>query len=150
MHRPNMLTTTLLAAAQVFALTGEALAQEAASQPEPTFLSIELNMVEQQEDTCRLTFVAQNSLGGDVSAVVFETVLFDRAGQVIDLTLFDFRDLPDGSPRVRQFDLVGVDCASVGRVLLNDIHACTGSNLTPEVCAAGLRWSSRTDVELLG
>jgi hypothetical protein len=145
-----MLTITLLAAAQVFALTGEALAQDTALQPEPASLSIELNRVEQQEDTCRLTFVAQNSLGIDMSAVVFETVLFDRAGQVIDLTLFDFRALPNGSPRVRQFDLAGVDCTSVGRVLLNDIHACTGAALTPEVCAAGLRWSSRTDVELLG
>ena len=150
MNRSSTLINTLLTVAQVTALTGGALAQETASQLELPFLSIELNMVEQQASTCRLTFVAQNGLGVDVSAVVFETVLFDRAGQVIDLTLFDFQDLPDGSPRVRQFDLAGVDCASVGRVLLNDVHACTGANVTPEVCAAGLQWSSRADVEVVG
>ena len=150
MNRSNRLTYTLLVAAQVFALAGAALAQDTATQAEPPFLAIELNMIEQQADTCRLTFLAQNGLGVDVSAAVFETVLFDRTGQVIDLTLFDFRDLPDGSPRVRQFDLADVGCATVGKVLLNDVHACSGESLTPEVCAAGLRWSSRTDVEVLG
>lgn len=150
MIRSSKLITVLLAATQGVALAGGACAQEAASQPDPPFLSIDLNTVEQHADNCRLTFVVQNGLGVDVSAAVFETVLFDRAGQVIDLTLFDFQDLPDGSSRVRQFDLSGVGCASVGRVLLNDVHACTGANLTPEVCAARLRWSSRTDVEVVG
>ena len=145
-----MLITTLLAAALSVSGTGIAKAQEAASPPDAPFLSIELNRLEQQTGTCRLTFVAQNGLGVDVSAIVIETVLFDRTDQVIDLTLFDFQGLPDGSPRVRQFDLAAVDCASLGRVLLNDVHACTGANLTPEVCADGLRWSSRTDVEVVG
>jgi len=149
MDRPNLLTPLLFAAAQVFILTGGALSQEAGPTEAP-FLSIELNLVEANENTCRLTFVAQNGLGADASAVVFETVLFDSQGQVIDLTLFDFQDLPDGSPRVRQFDLGGVACESVGSVLLNDVHACTGPGLTPEICAVGLRWSSRTDVEVLG
>lgn len=51
---------------------------------------------------------------------------------------------------MRQFDLAGVDCTSLAFVLLNDVHACTGENLTVALCAAGLRWSSRTDVEVLG
>lgn len=150
MNRSCRLINILLAASYGIALTGGAWAQEATSQPDAPFLSIELNTVEQQTGTCRLTFVAQNGLGVDVSAVVFETVLFGRADQVIDLTLFDFKHLPDGSPRVRQFDLAGVECASVGRVLLNDVHACTGANLTAELCAAELHWSSRADVEVLG
>ena len=137
------LITALVSA---IALTGTAIAEEAAA----PFLSVELNLAEQQQGNCRLTFVAQNGMGVDVTAVVFETVLFDRAGQVIDLTLFDFKDLPDGSPRVRQFDLAGVECTSVGRVLLNGVHACTGANLTAESCANALRWSSRTDIEVLG
>ncbi|NJS39164.1 MAG: hypothetical protein HC783_09215 [Rhodobacteraceae bacterium] len=149
MNLPTLMIPLLLAAAQVTVLAGGAVAQEGAASEAP-FLSIELNMVEPQENTCRLTFVAQNGLGADASAVVFETVLFDREGQVIDLTLFDFQDLPEGSPRVRQFDLGGVACGSVGRVLLNDVHACSGPGLTPEICAAGLRWSSRTDVEVMG
>ena len=150
MQHSILVTQILLASLQGFALAGEALGQDTAAPAEPPLLAVELNLVEQHEKTCRLTFVAQNTLGGDLLALVFETVLFDRAGQVIDLTLFDFQDLPDGSPRVRQFDLADVSCASIGRVLFNDVHACTSESLTPEVCATGLRWSSRTGVEVLG
>ena len=150
MNRPALRATSLLIALSGVVAPIPVVAQDAAAGANGPYLSVELNIVEQQADTCRLTFVAQNNLGRDASAVVFETVLFDRADQVIDFTLFDFKDLPNGSLRVRQFDLAGVDCASVGRVLLNDVHACTGADLTADICAASLRWTSRTDVEVMG
>jgi len=150
MTRSAKPVTLLLCAIAALVPVGPAAAQEVAGAAGASHLSIELNSVEQQDGTCRLTFVAENRLGSDASAVVLETVLFDTSNQVVDLTLFDFRELPDGSPRVRQFDMAGLDCASLGRVLLNGVHACTGTGLTAELCAAGLRWSSRTRVEVLG
>jgi hypothetical protein len=113
-------------------------------------LGIELNSVSQEGAACRLVFVVENGLGTDLSAAVFETVLFDREGRVVTLTLFDFGALPAGRPRVRQFDLADTTCAEIGRLLLNDAHACTGEGVTPESCAAALRWSSRTAIEVLG
>lgn len=113
-------------------------------------LLIELNAVEPQPGACRLVFLAENTLGADLSSLVMEAVVFDPEGKVKLLTLFDFRDLPDTRPRIRQFDLAGTDCASVGRVLLNDVHACVGEGVTPAACKAGLTWSSRTEIEVLG
>jgi hypothetical protein len=113
-------------------------------------LWVELNALSQESDACRLTFVAENRLGKDIGAIVFETVLFDQDGQVVDLTLFDFQAVPDASARVRQFDLPGLSCDTLGRVLLNDVNACTGEGLDARACADALRWTSRTDVELLG
>lgn len=145
---------TWISAAQAISLgvvfASDALAQDTVPVTVTPFLSVELNTADQAAGSCRLTFVAQNSLGADLAAAVLETVLFDTSGQVIDLTLFDFKDLPDGSPRVRQFDLAGVQCASLGRVLLNGVHACTGLNLTADICAAGLRWTSRIEIEVVG
>jgi hypothetical protein len=126
-------------------VSGPALAEGA-----EVFLSVELNTIEGQGAGCRLTFVVENALGADIGALVIETVLFDRSGEVVDLTLFDFQDLPEGSPRVRRFDLGSPACADLSRVLLNDVHACSGQGLEPARCAEGLRWSSRTEVEVLG
>lgn len=126
---------------------GQGAAAQEATAP---FLSIELNATEQQAGACRLIFMAENGLGADLTALVFETVLLDGDGKVMLLTLFDFQDVPNGRPRVRQFDLPGLDCAALGRVLLNDVHACTGPGLTADACKTGLRWSSRTGVEVVG
>jgi hypothetical protein len=118
-------------------------------------LGIELNSVSQEGAACRLVFVVENGMGADLSSAVFETVLFDSEGRVVTLTLFDFGALPAGRPRVRQFDLADTACADLGRLLLNDAHACTADGessgaITPEACAAALRWSSRTGIEVLG
>jgi len=146
--RPYVFTLTVVS---LFASLFPAAAEEAGGQalPKPA-LSIELNALEPQQGACRLVFVAENTLGADLSALVVETVLFDRAGKVVLLTLFDFKDLPMSRPRVRQFDLAATDCTKLGRVLLNDIHACTGEGITAATCKAGLQWFSRTDVEVLG
>ena len=99
---------------------------------------------------CRLTFVIRNLLGVDIEQMVAETVLFDRAGSVAALTLFDFGALPEGRPRVRQFDVTNVACDGIGQVLVNGVGTCSGAGLTPESCLDGLRLDSRTDIEVLG
>lgn len=151
----------LVLAASILVAGGHAAAQDVAPDPSGTSLQaqtaapapalrIELNAAEPQPEACRLVFLAENGLGADLSSLVIEAVVFDQAGKVMLLTLFDFRDVPDARSRVRQFDIAGTDCAAVGRVLLNDVHACVGTGITQATCKAGLTWSSRTDVEVLG
>lgn len=133
------LAACIVLAAAVPAAAGEAPA-----------LTVELNAAAQEGDACRLTFVVENGLGTDLSSAVFETVLFDREGQVLTLTLFDFQSLPAGRPRVRQFDVPGTDCGTLGRILFNDASACEGAGLAPGACMSALRWRSRTGIEVLG
>jgi hypothetical protein len=109
-------------------------------------LVLDLNRVDQVEGACRLTFVAQNDLGADLAALSVETVLIDTSGRVDRLTLFDFGALPDGVPRVRQFDIPGLACDALARVLINGVAQCSAG----EACAEGLRLTSRTDVEVIG
>ncbi|GAA5068190.1 hypothetical protein N0B44_02100 [Roseibacterium beibuensis] len=124
-------------------LSAPVLAQQA---DQPPRLGIELNRVDQLDGACRLTFMAENATGADLSTLSLETVLIDTAGQVDRLTLFDFGALPDGLPRVRQFDLGALDCAQLGRVLINGVAECSGG----ADCAGALGVSSRTDVEVIG
>lgn len=109
-------------------------------------LGLEINRVDQIEGACRLTFMAENTLGRDIGALTVETVLIDAEGVVERLTLFEFGALPDGVPRVRQFDVPDLDCAVIGRVLINGVSECEGA----EQCGASLRLSSRTDIEIVG
>ena len=113
-------------------------------------LSIQINAINQEATSCRLTFLVYNAMGMDLESAVFETVLFDTNGSVLTLTLFDFGALPQDRSRVRQFDLADIDCASVGGVLLNGAHACEGTGVDASACDAALALSTRTEVELLG
>lgn len=113
-------------------------------------LHLELNTLNDVEAACRLTFIAHNSTGSEIEQAVFETVVFDNSGGVHSLSLFDFRDLPKDRPRVRQFDVPGISCSSVGRVLINGANKCTADGVESTLCAASLSLSSRIAVELLG
>lgn len=130
------------------ALTGsQSLAQDTAAAPA---LAIELNSADQQDNACRLTFVAHNGLGADLETAVFETVLFSTDGAVLKLTLFDFQALPTGRPRVRQFDVPGAQCAAIGQVLINSVHKCSGDGIANTDCTAALQTKTRTDIEVMG
>ncbi len=106
--------------------------------------TLELNAVSQAGNACRMVFTGQATAA--VDQLVVETVLFDTTGAVKLLTLFDFRDLPAGKLRVRQFDIPETNCSSIGRVLFNDIDSCAGAG-----CDSGLTGLSRVnEIEVLG
>ena len=121
-----------------------ALAQDAAS-PEPPVLSVELNALQASERGCRFTFVATNNLGGELASAAFELVLFDTSGMVSRITVVDFKDLAEGKTKVRQFDFSGVDCAGLGRVLVNDATECAGPGIEPKACIRYLKTGTRTE-----
>lgn len=90
-------------------------------------VGVELNGVQQTETGCRLTFVAANRLGQDIGRAAYEVALFGTDGLVKRLTVLDFKDLPDGETRVRQFQLPDLECANLGRILVNGSTACDGA-----------------------
>lgn len=113
-------------------------------------LSIELNAVQDVADACRLSFLAQNQTGTAIDEAVFETVIFDTSGGVVSLSLFDFRELPADRPRVRQFDLPGMACDTVGQALINGANTCVVDGAESDVCDDALILGSRVSVELIG
>lgn len=152
--RPNGHKRSRIKGASVFstclfmAVTGAALADQTAAPS--AVLSIELNTLTQKDTACRMIFLVENTLKADLETAVFETVLFKTDGGVERLTLFDFQTLPQGRPRVRQFDIPNAKCESFGRVLINDVHSCKGDGITGADCIKGLKLSTKTSVEVLG
>lgn len=111
---------------------------------------MELNALQQIEESCRIVFLAENRLGADLEALAYETVLIGTDGVVDRLTLFDFQALPEGRKRVRQFDLDNAKCGAIGSVLINGAASCSGSGLSGDECIDRLRVTSKTAVELAG
>lgn len=129
-------------------LPGVTLAQTAPDAP--AHLHLELNALRDVDGACRLSFLARNETGAEITKAVFETVIFDSSGGVASLSLFDFRDLPANRPRVRQFDVQGMTCDAVGQVLINGASSCVVDGTENEICDKSLSLGSRLDVELLG
>lgn len=134
----------LLATAMPFATSVKSSEQTSAG------LHLELNTINDTGTACRMTFVANNRTGADIEQAVFETVIFDSSGSVMSLSLFDFRELPPDRPRVRQFDVPGITCESLGQALINGASTCTVDGTDSAVCHEALSLSSRISVELLG
>lgn len=123
------------------------MAQE---QADAAALTVELNALQPSEQGCRLSFVATNGLEADIGRLAYEMVLFDAAGLVERLTVLDFKEIPAGKTRVRQFDLAGTGCPAISRVLVNDAKACEGPGLEADRCMRGLKAVTRAGIPFSG
>ena len=119
-----------------------ALAQEAA----PPSFELELNALQPAEAGCRVTFLATNRLGGQLDRAAVEVALFDTAGTIDRIVTLDFKDLSDGKTKVLQFELAGLACDKLGRLLVNDVSACAGTINPATLCLDALQTSTRLDV----
>jgi hypothetical protein len=120
-----------------------AKAQEAGENPA---LLLELNGAQPSDKGCRLTFVVTNNLGAELSKAAFEIALFNDAGVVDRLTVLDFNELPAGKTKVARFDLTGVDCTRISRVLVNHATECTGASIDPKACLAQLKPETKSTI----
>jgi len=125
-------------------------AQAQSTEEPPAGLLVELNTLQDVEGTCRLTFVAQNETGATIDELSLEAVIFDTSGGVVTLSLYNFRELPAGLLRARQFGLRELTCDKIGRVLINGVKSCIVDGSESTVCKGALTLSNRTDTELLG
>ena len=65
-------------------------------EPAPASLHLELNRLEQNGAACRATLIAKNGFEAGLDETGFELVMFDKAGLISLMTVFDFGMLPAG------------------------------------------------------
>ncbi|RWX12962.1 hypothetical protein EHI42_21570 [Rhizobium hidalgonense] len=133
-----------VAAGIVMAVSSVAQAQDAASAK----LDVELNALAPSQKGCMMTFVAENDLQAPINKISIELAFFNDKNAVDRITVLDFRDLPQGKKRVRQFDMPNVKCESVTRILINDTPVCDGP--AAGECMKGLVTRSQISVPFEG
>ncbi|MBY5334438.1 hypothetical protein HFO99_10900 [Rhizobium leguminosarum] len=133
-----------VAASMVMAVSSVCQAQNVATAK----LDVELNALAPSQKGCMMTFVAENNLQAPINKISFELAFFNDRNAVDRITVLDFRDLPQGKKRVRQFDMPNVKCETVTRIIINDTPVCDGPAVGE--CMKGLVTRSQISVPFEG
>jgi len=112
----------------------------------PPSLDLALDRAVDVAEGCAATFVVTNHGAGALEALSLEAVIFDAAGRVERLTLFDLGAVPAGARRVREFVIPGAACDGLSAVLINGVAECAPAGAP--VCAGPPALSSHTDLVL--
>ena len=111
---------------------------------------LELNGATPAENNgCRLTVVTTNRLEQDLNRAAWQVAIFDAEGVVKSLPVLDFGAMVTGKTKVAMFELPDQQCTDIGRIVVNDVAACTtgdGQDLR-DACLGGLATRSRTDID---
>ncbi|MBU1175270.1 MAG: Tat pathway signal sequence domain protein [Alphaproteobacteria bacterium] len=144
-HAIQPLVIIIAAAAALLAATHQPVIAQDEKQ---TRLTIELNDIEQQQTACRLTLLIENKLGAAITDLGLELVLFGPDQRIMKLIAVPAGAFPPSKTRIRQFDLAGIQCAGISRILLNTITRCEGAGMSPSHCLEAAKTRSRVKVDL--
>lgn len=106
---------------------------------------LELNTASDVGEACRLTFVATNNTGIELTKTGYEVAAFDSTGVVSAILILEFGALPESKTRVVQFDLPNMKCAAISRLLVNGQDSCEAADGAHDVCMKALSATSRIE-----
>ncbi len=151
-----------LATIAMMACCGPVLAQtpapESPAKPAAPPIPLELNKLEpvtQGGPGCRVYFVTSNPDSRPIDQLRLDLILFGSDGVIARRIAFDLAPLPARKTAVRLFDLAGLPCDDIARVLVNDVLACksgdepAAADQDHQACLDRLAVSSRAKVPLV-
>ncbi|MGD8710477.1 MAG: Tat pathway signal sequence domain protein [Ectothiorhodospiraceae bacterium] len=117
--------------------------------PAAQTVGVELNRLESIPDGCRAYLVFRNEAKQTFERLQLDLVIFDSAGIISRRLAVDASPLRGGKTSVKVFDIEGVACDAIGRVLLNDVLECQIDGERQTDCVERMRASSRAEVPLV-
>ncbi|WP_404379605.1 Tat pathway signal protein [Caenispirillum salinarum] len=113
-------------------------------------VTVELNKLETAGGDCRVTWVLSNASPHDYDRLKLDIVAFDADGVVAKRLGAEMGPLPAEATRVKLFDLTGLDCRGISRLLLNGVLTCeTGATAGPDACAMVPETASRASIPFI-
>jgi hypothetical protein len=104
-------------------------------------IRIELNTLENVQNSCRLSFVIENKSETPIETLKLDLAVFGREGAIQRRLVIELGPVRGSKTVVRAFDVEG-DCGQIGSVLVNDVTACAPGD--PGACLDRLTLSSRS------
>ena len=111
-------------------------------------LTLELNRLQPQPEACRTYLLFGNELEVGFTELVLDFVFFDSDGIIARRSLVNAAPLPADKTVVKIFDVAGIDCARLGKVLLNAVQSCETDGEAIEDCLSVVTLSSRAEAPL--
>jgi len=106
-------------------------------------LRIELNRLEERGDGCRVHLVLENTSARVYTSYQLDLVIFAVDGVIARRLALETAPLRANKTVVKEFELAGLSCERVGRILLNDVSACVSDAGERNDCVTATRVSSR-------
>jgi len=110
-------------------------------------LRVELNKLEPMESACRAYLLFENRTADDFGSLKLDLVMFNPEGIINRRLAVEGGPLPANKTSVKLFDIEGVTCDSVDRVLLNGVLSCSDSQGERSDCLALIETSSRSGAD---
>ena len=134
-------------AAAVLGLTCMALTDGARAQD--ARITVELNKLEPVGEACRAYLVFENRTDTAFDPFKLDLVMFDNQEVIAKRVAVEAGPLPAGKTSVKLFDIDGLGCADIQRVLLNSVMACGTAGETQPNCTALTEPSARTEATFI-
>lgn len=112
-------------------------------------ISIELNKLEPATEACRSFVVLQNRTGTAFQTLKLDLVMFDVDGVVAKRLALETAPLPADKTSLKVFDIGGMACEQVGRILLNDVLDCASADGPQDGCLGLIDVSARGELSLI-
>lgn len=119
------------------------------AQAQEARISLELNKLEPASNACRAYVVLQNGSGVAYESLRLDLVMFDAEGVVAKRLALETAPLPVDKTSLKVFDISGMECGQVGRILLNDVLDCTDISGTKSGCLALIDVTARGGLSLI-
>lgn len=129
------------------ALACLALADAARAQADG--IGIELNKLEPAGEACRAYLVFENRTATAFNPFKLDLVMFDTDGVIAKRVAVEAGPLPGGKTSVKLFDINGLGCERIRRVLLNSVMACDTAGDSQPDCTGLAKPSSRTEATFI-
>ena len=112
-------------------------------------IHIELNKFEPREEACRAYLVFKNGAGSTFTEFKLDLVMFDPDGIIARRLALDAAPLRADKTSVKLFDIEGLACAGIARILINDVLDCRDAGGEHADCIDLVTSASRNDVPLV-
>ena len=110
---------------------------------------IELNKLEANNLACRAFLVIENQTERAFDQLKIDVVMFDTDGIVARRLAVQVAPLSAGKTSLKVFDIKELPCDRIGRMLLNDVVACSDATGVLENCTALVVPSTRATVAFI-
>ncbi len=111
---------------------------------------VELNKLEaNKKDACRAYMVMKNEGATRFETLKLDLVIFDADGIIAKRLAVEAAPLPVGKTSLKVFDINGLACARIGRLLLNNVIDCVDSTGRRGDCLALVSTRARGSVDFV-
>lgn len=111
-------------------------------------ISVELNKLEPQGDSCRAYVVIRNAGDTRYQNFKLDLIEFRTDGIIGHRFAIDLGPIRPEKTLVKLFDIDGTACEEIGSFLINDVMECSTDSGPRDDCFSGLSVSTRADADL--